>query len=57
MDFTSLPSLKFGGVHLEPNDQYQRGDLVHVIFWAGHPGNNFETMKGILQVQFMNSVG
>ena len=45
------PSLTFGSVHLEPDEQYQRGDLVHVIFWAGHPRNNLETMKGFLEVQ------
>ncbi|HHF0526175.1 TPA: neutral/alkaline ceramidase [Legionella anisa] len=45
------PTLNFGSVHLEPEEQYQRGELVHVIFWAGHPRNNLETMKGFLEVQ------
>lgn len=52
-----FPTLKFGSVHLEPNEQYQPGDLVHVIFWAGHPRNNLETMKGFLEVQTLKPDG
>ncbi|WP_367607440.1 neutral/alkaline ceramidase [Legionella sp. W05-934-2] len=56
--FDDVPvTLNFGSVHKEPNKQYQRGDLVHVIFWAGNPRNHFETMNGFLEVQFKNKAG
>lgn len=52
-----LPTRKFGSVHLQPKEQYQQGDLVHVVFWAGHPRNNLETMKGFLEVQILTPEG
>jgi neutral ceramidase len=52
-----FPTLEFGSVHIQPKEQYQKGDLVHVVFWAGHPRNNLETMKGFLEVQTLQSNG
>lgn len=52
-----LPTRQFGSVRMQPNDVYQRGDLVHVVFWAGHPRNNLETMKGFLEVQMLKPDG
>ena len=52
-----FPTLSFGSVHLQPNEHYQTGDLVHVIFWVGHPRNNLETMKGFLEVQHLKTDG
>ena len=52
-----FPTLEFGSVHIQPSEQYYSGDLVHVVFWAGHPRNNLETMKGFLEVQILNPDG
>lgn len=46
-----LPTRSFGSVHIQPQEHYQVGDLVHVAFWAGHPRNNLETMKGFMEIQ------
>ncbi len=45
------PTVAFGSVHQQPNEEYQQGDIAHASFWAGHPRNNLETMKGFLEVQ------
>ncbi len=45
------PTVKFGNIHKDANDAYQKGDVVHVIFWSGHPRNSLETMQGFLEVQ------
>lgn len=47
------PLIPFGSVHEQPQEEYQPGDIVHVSFWAGHPRNNLETMKGFLEVQHL----
>lgn len=46
-----LITKSFGSVHIAPKSQYHPGDIVHVAFWAGHPRNHFETMRGFLAVQ------
>ena len=50
--FDSTPvGVNKGDPFLAPNDHYQKGDEVHVIFWGGHPRNNLRTMQGFLKVQ------
>lgn len=46
-------SVAFGSVHQQPKPEYQVGEIAHVSFWAGHPRNNLETMKGFLEVQHL----
>ena len=49
------PGADFGSVHIQPNLQYQAGQIVHTAFWAGHPRNHFQTMGRFLEVQFYNT--
>lgn len=51
------PTKSFGSVHLQPDKEYLVGDLVHVSFWAGHPRNNLQTMKGFLEIQHLMADG
>lgn len=46
------PSATFGSPHDNPKKSYQKGEVVHVSFWAGHPRNSFQTMKSFLEVQY-----
>lgn len=50
-----LITKSFGSVHQQPEKTYQIGDVVHASFWAGHPRNNFETMRGFLEIQYLNN--
>ena len=52
-----LPFRRFGSVRIQPREEYYPQDLVHVVFWAGHPRNNLETMKGFLEVQILKPDG
>ncbi|EKD70776.1 MAG: hypothetical protein ACD_46C00403G0001 [uncultured bacterium] len=45
------PFTNFGDVHLDVNKSYQPGETVEVVFWGGHPKNNYRTMNTFLAVQ------
>ncbi len=42
---------KFGDLYQDVKAQYRPGDRVQVIFWGGHPKNNFHTQHTFLSVQ------
>jgi len=44
-------SKKFGDVYQDVNAQYKPGDTVQVMFWGGHPKNNYHTQDTFLAVQ------
>ncbi|MDX8364321.1 neutral/alkaline ceramidase [Cytobacillus sp. IB215665] len=50
--FDAPPIFKdFGDVKDDVQLSYQKGDIVSVSFWSGHPNNNFRTQSTYLEVQ------
>lgn len=45
------PMVQFGTVHQDVNRVYRAGDTVQVVFWGGHPKNNYHTQDTFLEVQ------
>jgi neutral ceramidase len=45
----------FGGVVVDANASYRPGQVVTVVFWAGHPKNNLRTQDSFLRVQRKNA--
>lgn len=41
----------FGDIAISLKPTYEKGSVVHVAFWAGHPRNNTEAKKSFLEVQ------
>lgn len=46
---------KFGSVEKEPADSVKRGTQVEVIFWTGHPQNDFRVNNNFLEVQIQSN--
>jgi neutral ceramidase len=44
--------LNFGAVATQPKPTYSRGQTVQVVFWSGHPNNNYQLIKSFLVVQY-----
>jgi neutral ceramidase len=51
-----VPLLKhFGDVYQNVQAKYKPGDMVQVVFWGGHPKNNYHTQGTFLEIQrFLN---
>ncbi|MEI5908133.1 neutral/alkaline non-lysosomal ceramidase N-terminal domain-containing protein [Bacillus spongiae] len=50
--FDAAPIFRsFGDVKNEVLSDYQKGDVVSVSFWSGHPNNNFRTQSTYLEIQ------
>ncbi|WP_214480180.1 neutral/alkaline non-lysosomal ceramidase N-terminal domain-containing protein [Bacillus sp. SM2101] len=50
--FDAPPIFKnFGDVKEDVQSSYQKGNIVSVSFWSGHPNNNFRTQSTYLEVQ------
>jgi neutral ceramidase len=42
---------QFGDVYQNVNPHYAPGDTAQVVFWGGHPKNNYRTQDSFLEVQ------
>ena len=48
--YDSTPK-QFGDVYQDAKPNYQRGETVTVMFWGGHPKNNYRIQDTFLAVQ------
>lgn len=43
--------VSFGSVYADAQAAYTRGQTVQVIFWGGHPKNDYQTLKTFLKIE------
>lgn len=49
------PFVKFGGIHQDVEPSYERDQVVHAVFWGGHPRNNLKNMESFLEIQHLEN--